>query len=69
MPTVARSIPRSGYPDLCFARLARAHEGAVTGQSIGCTISNAIVRSWLWSTATRSCTLGYFSSITGVVDI
>ena len=34
------------------------------GQSIGSTVSDTIVRSWLWSTVTGSCPLGYFSSIT-----
>ena len=31
-------------------------------KSIGFTVSDAIVRSWLWSTATRSSPLGYFSN-------
>ena len=34
------------------------------GQLIGYSDSVAIVRSLLWSTATGSCPLGYFSSIT-----
>ena len=34
------------------------------GQLIGSTVSDAIVRSWQWSTATGSSQLGYFSSIT-----
>ena len=34
------------------------------GQSIGSTVSDAIVRSWLWSIATRSSPLCYFSNIT-----
>ena len=33
------------------------------GQSIGLTVSDAIVRSWLRLTATRSCPLRYFNSI------
>ena len=33
-------------------------------QSIGSTVSDAIVRSWLWWTATMNSSLGYFSSIT-----
>ena len=37
-------------------------------QSIGSTISDAIIRSWLWSTATRSSPLGYFSRLLQVVD-
>ena len=40
-----------------------AHEGVECDhQSIGSTVSDAIVRSWLWSTATRSSPLGYFSN-------
>ena len=37
-------------------------------QSIGSTVSDAIVRSWLWSTATRSSPLGCFSTLLQVVD-
>ena len=37
-------------------------------QSIGSTVSDAIVRSWLWSTATRSTPLGCFSTLLQVVD-
>ena len=37
-------------------------------QSIGSTVSDAIARSWLWSTATRSSPLGYFSRLLQVVD-
>ena len=32
----------------------------VNGHSIGSTVSDAIVRSWLWSTATRSSPLSYW---------
>ena len=32
------------------------------------TVSDAIVRSWLWLTATRSSPLGYFSKLLQVVD-
>ena len=49
---------------LCMRRSrGTAHEGVGNGKSIGSTVSDAIVSSWLWSTATRSCQLGYFSSI------
>ena len=34
------------------------HYGGANSQSIGSTISDASVDSWLWSTATRSCQLG-----------
>ena len=37
-------------------------------QSIGSTVSDAIVRSRLWLTATRSSPLGYFGKLLQVVD-
>ena len=37
-------------------------------QSIGSTVSDAIVLSWLWLTATRSSPLGYLSKLLQVVD-
>ena len=37
-------------------------------QSIGSTDSDAIVRGWLWSTATRSSLLGYICKLLQVVD-
>ena len=37
-------------------------------QSIGSTVSDAIVSSWLWLTATRGSPLGYFSKLLQVVD-
>ena len=37
-------------------------------QSIWSTVSDAIVRNWLWLTATRSSPLGYFSKLLQVVD-
>ena len=37
-------------------------------QSIGSTVCDAIVHSWLWSTASRSSPLGYFSKSLQVVD-
>ena len=50
---------------LCTRRSGgTAHEGAGCDNSIGSTVSDAIVRSWLWLTATRSSPLGRFSSIT-----
>ena len=39
-------------------------KGGDNYQSIVSTVSDAIVRSWLWSTATGNCPLGYFSIIT-----
>ena len=48
---------------LC-TRSSGGAEGGINGQSNESTFSDPIVRSWLWSTPTRSCQLGYFSSIT-----
>ena len=41
-----------------------AHEGGRCDQSIGSLVSDAIVRSWLWSTATRSSPLATLLEIT-----
>ena len=41
--------------------------GGGSDQSIGSTVSDAIVSSWLWSTTTRSFPLGYFSKWLQVV--
>ena len=48
--------------------MGTAHEGGECDQSNGSTVSDAIVRSWLLSTATRSSSLGYFSRLKQVVD-
>ena len=45
-----------------------AHAGGGCNQSIGSTVSDAIVSSLLWSTATRSSPLGYFSILLQAVD-
>ena len=45
-----------------------AHEGEGCDQSIGLTVSDAIVRIWLWSTVNRSSIFGYFSRLLQVVD-
>ena len=56
----------------CFivslCRTPHPHEGGGCDQSIGSTVSDAIVRSWLWLTATRSSPLGCFSTLLQVVD-
>ena len=39
-----------------------ADEAGGCGQSIGSTVSDAIVRSWLWLSATRSSPLGFTAS-------
>ena len=69
---VARSNP-------CVAELHRfilctrrsggtTDEGGGWDQSIGSTIFDAIVLSWLWSTATRRSQLSYFRRLLQVVD-
>ena len=63
---VTRSIPLR-CSDLYYARGA-VHEGGRCDQSIGSTVSDAIVRSWLWLTATRSSPVGCFSALLKVVD-
>ena len=42
--------------------------GGGCDQSIGSTVSDAIVRNWLWLTATRSSPVGCFSALLKVVD-
>ena len=44
------------------------HKSGAYDQSIGSTVSDAIVHSWLWLTATRSSPLGYISRLLQVVD-
>ena len=55
---VARSIPAVAELHrfvLCTRRSGgTAHVGGGCDQSIGSTVSDAIIRSWLWLTATRS---------------
>ena len=54
---------------LCTRRsVGTAHEGGECDKSIGSTVSYAIVRSWLWSTAAKSSPLGYFSRLVQVVN-
>ena len=43
-------------------------QGGGCDQSIGSTVSDAIVHSWLWSTATGSSSLCSFSRLLKVVD-
>ena len=43
-------------------------QGVLWDQSIWSTVSDGILRSWLWSTATTSSPLGYFSRILQAVD-
>ena len=45
-----------------------AYEGGGCDRSIGSAVSDAIVRSWLWLTATRSYLLICFSTLLQVVD-
>ena len=56
MLKIARSIPCMGFTDLHCARGAQEvlpMRVGGTGQSIESTVSDPIVRGWLWSTATR----------------
>ena len=54
---------------LCTRRSGgTAHEGGGCDQSIRSTVSEAIIRSWLWSTETRSSQLSRFSRLLQVVD-
>ena len=62
---------RWGCTDLYYARGAQGIlpmkvEG--TNSQLDSTVSDAIVRSWLWLTATRSSPLGFFSTLLQVVD-
>ena len=62
-----------GCTDLYYALGPRrsggtVHEGGWCDQSIGSTVSGAIVHSWLWSTPTRKSPLGYFTGLLEVVD-
>ena len=44
------------------------HESGRCDQSIGSTVSGAIVRSWLWLTGTRRSLVGYLGRLLHVVD-
>ena len=68
---VAPFDSRLGCTDLYYARGGSggtAHDGGGCDQSIGSTVSDAIVRSWFWLTATRSSLFGCFSTLLQVVD-
>ena len=69
---VARSIPAVTELHrfiLCTRRSGgTAHEGGGCDQSIGSTVSDAIVRCWFLSTETRRSPFGYFSRLLKVVD-
>ena len=66
MLKVPRSNPGCGWAAPIYtmheALRGYCHKGGGRDQSIGSTVSDAIFRSWLWSTATRSSPLGYFSN-------
>ena len=54
---------------LCARRSeGTAHEGGGCDLLIGSPVSDAIARSWFWSTATGSSPLRYFSRLLQVVD-
>ena len=62
------AVARSVRFLLCTRRSGgTAHEGGGCDQSIGSTVSDAIVRRSLWLTATRSSPLGCFSTLLQVV--
>ena len=67
--SVARSIPAEValIYNMHEALRGTAHEGGRSDQSIGSTVFDAIVRSWLWLTATRSSSLGRFSTLLQVI--
>ena len=67
---VARSIPAEVAPIFTMHEALKGtlHEGGGCYQSIGSSVSDAMVRSWLLLTATRSSPLGYFSTLLQVVD-
>ena len=48
--------------------LGTAHAGGGCDMSIGSTVSDAIVHSWLWTTATKSYPLVNFCRLLQVVD-
>ena len=70
------SIPSGGctyYIILCTRRSGgtindRGDKTSKTMQSIGSTVSDSIVRSWLWSSATWSTPLRYFSRLPQVAS-
>ena len=68
--TVARSVLAEValIYTMHYALREYCHEGGGCDQSFGSTVSDAIVRSWLWLTATRSSPLGCFSTLLQVVD-
>ena len=59
---VAHSIPTEVALIYTMHEGGTAHEGGGVDQSIGSTVSDAIVHSWLWLTATRSSPLDCFSN-------
>ena len=69
---VARSIPSWPATAPIYTKHGRSSLLSVRvggcDQSIGFTASDAIIRSWLWSTATRSSPLGYCGKLLQVVD-
>ena len=62
---VARSSPAEVCTHLYYASGA---QGVLCDHPIGSTVSDAIVRTWFWFTATRSSPLGCFSTLLQVVD-
>ena len=67
---IARSSPaKVALIILCTRRSGgTAHESGRYDKLIGSTVSDAIVRSWLWLTGTRSSPLDCFSRLLQAVD-
>ena len=68
MMKVAGAIPGRGCTDLYCALgthgvlLMREGVRTMASEMVGYTISDAIVHSWLWSIATRSCLVCYMQA-------
>ena len=63
-PGLTKAVPIHMYCVLVVLRGYCPVKAGGNGQSVGSTVSDAIVRSWLWSTATGSHPLGYLGNIT-----
>ena len=63
-PGLTEAVPIYIYCGLVALRGYCPVKGGGNGQLIKSTVSDAIVRSWLWSTATGSRPLGYLDNIT-----
>ena len=69
IPAVAETAPIYTVHEVLRGYCPWESGGGCCNQLIGPTVSDAIVHSWLWLTATRSSPLGYFSRLLQVVII